>query len=63
MKLLKLENIEERVTFCKNGEESYAVIKSSIESGRMFEYSLILTDCNMPFVDGFQATKRMRSLW
>jgi len=61
--ILGMEKISERVTFCQDGEQSTKIITDSIQNGNPFEYTLILTDINMPFVNGFQATKNMRNLW
>lgn len=38
---------------CNNGEEAVAVLQEST-------YSLILMDCQMPVLDGFQATQKIR---
>ena len=62
-KILKVDNLGEIVTFCRDGEQSYKVIEECAKRGDPLEYALILSDCNMPFLDGYEATKMMRSLW
>lgn len=43
--------------FAYNGEQAVEVIRKSIEEGDPYRFSLILMDCNMPFLDGYEATK------
>ena len=61
LKILKFD--ESRVTYCSNGLQSFDAVKKACANGNPHEYGLIFTDCNMPFCDGFQATKLMRNLW
>lgn len=51
--ILGMQKISERVTFCQDGLKSTKVIEESIRNNNPFEYSLILTDINMPFCNGF----------
>lgn len=51
--ILGVQNISERVTFCQDGLKSTKAIEDSIKNNNPFEYSLILTDINMPFCNGF----------
>ena len=50
----------ERVDICYNGEQSSKLMENAIRENDIDRYSLILTDCSMPFMDGYEATKRMR---
>ena len=38
-------------------------IKQAIKDGDPLRYKLIIMDCNMPFMDGYDATKNIRKLW
>ena len=38
------------------------LVEKAIRENCPYRYSLILTDCSMPFMDGYEASKRMRQL-
>lgn len=42
------------VDIAYNGEEALELVKSAIQDGDPLRYSLILTDCSMPFLDGYK---------
>lgn len=48
-------DVSHQVDFCIDGREAVETIKSAYSKG--FEYSLILTDFHMPFMNGIEATK------
>ena len=43
----------------KNGKEALEKVKQAYDDGR-YSYGLILMDCNMPIMDGFEATDLIR---
>lgn len=61
MRVLGCE-MEERIDVCYNGEQAVDLIRKAIREGDVDRYSLILTDCSMPFMDGYEASKLIRLL-
>ena len=62
MKVLGLKNAEEVVDTCYNGETLVEYVKNAVEANDHQRYSLILTDCQMPVMDGYEAIKNVRDL-
>ena len=51
-------NFKNRVDSASNGLKAVEMVKKKYKEG--FNYKLILMDCNMPKMDGYQATQRIR---
>lgn len=51
-----LSNFGCQVDLCHNGEQAYQMATSNI-------YDLILMDCHMPIMDGYEATKKTKAYW
>ena len=62
MKVLGVKNVEEVVDSCFNGQDMVDHVKKAIEENDVQRYSLILTDCSMPIMDGYEAVKQIRGL-
>lgn len=62
MKMLKLPDIENTVVKCFNGKEVVDLVASSIEEGDPHRYGLIITDCSMPILDGYEECEQIRAL-
>jgi len=61
--ILGFHHRETMTEFAYNGEQAVKKVKDSIDMEDPYKYSLILMDCNMPFLDGYEATKRIRKLY
>ena len=53
MRVLGMKDIESRVDCCYNGEQLVEHVQKAVDEGDPYRYSLILTDCSMPFMDGY----------
>jgi CheY-like chemotaxis protein len=62
MRVLGMQNIDSRVDCCYNGEQLVEHVQKAVDEGDPYRYSLILTDCMMPFMDGYEAVKRVRTM-
>jgi CheY-like chemotaxis protein len=62
MRVLGMKNIDSRVDCCYNGEQLVEHVQKAVDEGDPYRYSLILTDCMMPFMDGYEAVKRVRKI-
>ena len=54
--ILGVKNRSAITEFAYNGEEALGRVQQAIYNNDPFKYSLILMDCNMPFMDGYTAT-------
>lgn len=61
MRVLKFD-YRDLVDSCRNGEEAVRLMEKAIEDNDVNRYGLILTDISMPFMDGYESSKRMRQI-
>lgn len=62
MRELGIKDIEKRVDCCYNGEQLVESVQKAVDEDDPYRYSLILTDCMMPYIDGYEAIKRVRTI-
>ena len=62
MRVLGMKDIDQKVDSGYNGEQLVEHVQRAIDEGDPYRYSLILTDCMMPFMDGYEAIKRVRKM-
>ena len=55
-----LENEGNHVSLATNGQEACEAYQAAVERGEPFE--VIFMDCNMPVLDGYEATKKIRKM-
>ena len=58
--IVGIKNRNEMVEYAYNGEEAVNKINVAISENDPSRYGLILMDCNMPFMDGYTATKKIK---
>lgn len=63
MMILGVVNRQDITSFAYNGELAVKAIQKAIEENDHTRYKLILMDCNMPFMDGYEATKKIRRMF
>ena len=61
--ILGVPNRKAITDFAYNGLQALDKVQQAINDGDPQRYSLILMDCNMPFMDGYTATQQIRQLF
>ena len=57
--ILGVKNRAELTEFAYNGEEALNRVQQSVQNNDPYKFALIMMDCNMPFMDGYVATKKI----
>ena len=63
MMILGVKKRSEIAEFAFNGEEALRKIQEAVYNNNPYKYSIIMMDCNMPFMDGYDATQKIRKLF
>jgi CheY-like chemotaxis protein len=53
MRILGMKYNLQNVDVCYNGEQAVELVRKALEECDNYRYSLILTDCSMPHMDGY----------
>ena len=61
---LGMQNTKEIIVPAINGQQAYDIVKQDMEyyDNKNCSFDLILMDCNMPVMDGYDATLSIRKL-
>ena len=61
--ILGIQNRNELCEFVENGEDALEKVKDAIYSNQPYKYGLILMDCNMPIMDGYELSENIREFY
>jgi len=61
--VLKLPEVGSRVDLAYSGQDALDLVEQSIDEAKQeCDYSVIFTDCSMPFMDGYECCQRIHCL-
>ena len=63
MNALGMQNVEEVVDTCFDGQGLVDYVETAVKEGDYERYSLIFTDCSMPIMDGYEASRQINLIF
>ena len=63
MTALGMQNVADMVDTCFDGQSLVDYVQTAVNEGDPERYSLIFTDCSMPIMDGYEASRQINKIY
>ena len=63
MTALGMQNVADVVDTCFDGQSLVDYVQTAVSEGDPERYSLIFTDCSMPIMDGYEASRQINKIF
>ena len=61
--ILGFKNLSNDLHFVNNGQDALDLLEKAFDEKDVTRYSLVLIECKMPIMDGFETIKRMKYMY
>ena len=61
--ILGFKNLSNDLHFVNNGQDALDLLEKAFDEKDVTRYSLVLIECKMPIMDGFETIKRMKHMY
>jgi len=61
--ILGFKNLSNDLHFVNNGQGALDLLEKAFDEKDVTRYSLVLIECKMPIMDGFETIKRMKYMY
>ena len=61
--ILGFQNLSNDLHFVNNGQGALDLLEKAFDEKDVTRYSLVLIECKMPIMDGFETIKRMKYMY
>ena len=61
--ILGFKDHNENTVYVQDGYDAWEQIQQSIDERQPLRFSLIIVECKMPIIDGYQTIKRIRQMF